>query len=145
MQKNAGIFGQIFWAFYSHALRKMLRNRPKGEQKSLNVLHIHHFNSTHIVNAVVISFIVLLNLYIWRQILENSAKIGMTCKNRKSNEDIISFQGPHRLVTNLILKKYINFDKAELITFLKDVPIKIMYKNETDRNFPPDRNMTPVL
>ena len=31
------------------------------------------------------------------------------------------------------------------MTFLKDVSIKIMYDNEFDRNYPPDRNTALVL
>ena len=74
------MFGQSFGRLILIALRKMSNNRLKRDQISLNALIIHHFNSTRIVYVGVISLIVLLNLYIWRQILEKSAKIGMTCK-----------------------------------------------------------------
>ena len=94
-----------------------------------------------------ISLVILLDLYrsIWRQTLEKFAKIGMTCDKFESQMKTLCFQGPHRLLTNKILKKYIYFHKAELITLLKDVSIKIMYTYETGRHSPPDRNMTPVL
>ena len=49
-------------------------------------------------------------------VLENSTKIGMTCENFE-NKETTFFQGPYRLLTNIILNKYINSHKSIAYNF----------------------------